>query len=432
MSAHNNGMKHIMRILYLVHGFPPYENAGTEQHTALLAKSMIDRGHDVLVLSATRRPGAMHGQVIHENWNQMSVCRIVNNVSCIPMSQAEHRQEIATVVDKEIHRFKPDIIHIQHTQFLTTNPTFSGPIIWTLHDAWGWCPSGGTLFTDRQTVCHGPSDYCTTCYSRWQRQPSTTGRTLIRIAEKLSRVIPPSHLHHWWTKIPKSIRRPLSSTPIQKGPEPVESLYHRNQAFLKLANRSAHLICPSNYLANLAIEQGYPTPIVIPHGIEKHSIQHVGGNGFVFIGTMESHKGPHIVEQAYNLAFPDRSIPIRFVGDGSLNVNLPQQNGVTRKEVFNILQHADALVMGSIWPENYPMILLEAKSIGCPVIAPNIGGIPEIITNTVDGLLYPPGDIHALSKQMREICLLNLKPSAPRMQSEMVEDHFNLYRSILS
>ena len=35
--------------------------------------------------------------------------------------------------------------------------------------------------------------------------------------------------------------------------------------------------------------------------------------------------------------------------------------------------------MGSVWHENYPIILLEAKAVGCPVIAPKCGGIPEIM-----------------------------------------------------
>lgn len=432
MSAHNSGMKHSMRILYLVHGFPPYENAGTEQHTALLAKAMMTHGHDVLVVNATRRLGAMHGQIIRDTWNQINVVRIVNNVAYIPLSQGEHRPEISTILDKEIDRFQPDLIHIQHTQFLTPKPTFNGTIIWTLHDAWGWCPSGGTLFTNHQDICDGPSEYCTTCYSQWQRQPSPTGQTLIKIAGKLSRLMSPDRLHRWWTKIPISVRSALSTQPVIQNPETLKDLNHRQQNFLALANRTTHIVSPSQYLADLAVKQGYPTPVVIPHGIEMQSKKHIGGKGFVFIGTMEPHKGPHIVEKAYNIAFPDHSIPILFVGNGSVQVELPMTGGVSRERVFDLLQHADALIMGSIWPENYPMILLEAKSIGCPVIAPSLGGIVEIITHNVDGLLYPSGDVEILAAQMKIIHTLNLKPTSPRTQAEMVQDYLKLYKVVQS
>ena len=37
-------------------------------------------------------------------------------------------------------------------------------------------------------------------------------------------------------------------------------------------------------------------------------------------------------------------------------------------------------------------------------MAPAIGGLPELIEHGVDGLLYPPGDVEALSAAMREVC----------------------------
>ena len=52
-----------MKISYLVHGFPPRENAGTEQHTARLVEQMTHRGHQVQVIAATRAPGRLHGEI---------------------------------------------------------------------------------------------------------------------------------------------------------------------------------------------------------------------------------------------------------------------------------------------------------------------------------------------------------------------------------
>lgn len=47
--------------------------------------------------------------------------------------------------------------------------------------------------------------------------------------------------------------------------------------------------------------------------------------------------------------------------------------------------------------EGMPMALLEAMSWGLPVIATPVGGVPEIVTHEVDGLLVPPGDVAALA-----------------------------------
>lgn len=48
--------------------------------------------------------------------------------------------------------------------------------------------------------------------------------------------------------------------------------------------------------------------------------------------------------------------------------------------------------------EAMPYVILEACSAGLPIISSNVGGIPEIITHEKDGLLFPQGDVGALTK----------------------------------
>jgi glycosyltransferase involved in cell wall biosynthesis len=47
--------------------------------------------------------------------------------------------------------------------------------------------------------------------------------------------------------------------------------------------------------------------------------------------------------------------------------------------------------------ENFPYTCLEAMAAGCAVVASAVGGIPEIITDQVEGLLVPPGDPGSLA-----------------------------------
>ncbi len=58
------------------------------------------------------------------------------------------------------------------------------------------------------------------------------------------------------------------------------------------------------------------------------------------------------------------------------------------EEVMQYLRAADLFVLNSA-SEVMPNVVLESLAVGTPVIAPNVGGIPEIIQNEVDGLLYP-------------------------------------------
>ena len=100
-----------MRISYLVHGFPPRENAGTEQHTSTLAEAMRSRGHRVSIIAATRAPGRRHAERLDLN---DGVIRIVNNIPARLLAEKEQDNCIKRSVETALAETKPDIIHIQH------------------------------------------------------------------------------------------------------------------------------------------------------------------------------------------------------------------------------------------------------------------------------------------------------------------------------
>jgi glycogen(starch) synthase len=59
------------------------------------------------------------------------------------------------------------------------------------------------------------------------------------------------------------------------------------------------------------------------------------------------------------------------------------------EEIKNYLKSSSIFILPSLW-ENYPMVLLEAMSAGCPVVATSCGGVPEIIDHKINGLLIKP------------------------------------------
>lgn len=72
--------------------------------------------------------------------------------------------------------------------------------------------------------------------------------------------------------------------------------------------------------------------------------------------------------------------------------------------VLNTLKEYDVLVLPSHWKtEGYPGIITEAMSLGLPVIATRIGGIPEMVENGVNGLLIEPRDEKGLYQAMLSI-----------------------------
>lgn len=99
-----------------------------------------------------------------------------------------------------------------------------------------------------------------------------------------------------------------------------------------------------------------------------------------------------------------QGVKYHIFGDGpekqALNRMVTEKNlGETVKihgfvpEVENLMNAMDAIAIPSTWAEAFPYAALEALSIGVPVIASKIGGLPELVRDGVNGLLFAAGDV---------------------------------------
>ena len=73
-----------------------------------------------------------------------------------------------------------------------------------------------------------------------------------------------------------------------------------------------------------------------------------------------------------------------------------------REDISQIMAALDVFVLPSI-NEAFGLVLLEAMAFKKPIIASNVGGIPEIVKHGITGLLVPPGDPESLAKAIIEI-----------------------------
>lgn len=73
-----------------------------------------------------------------------------------------------------------------------------------------------------------------------------------------------------------------------------------------------------------------------------------------------------------------------------------------RPEPLDLLAAADVFVLASRY-EGLPIALLEAMALGIPSVATAVGGIPEVITDGVDGVLVPPGQPAELAHALEQL-----------------------------
>jgi glycosyltransferase involved in cell wall biosynthesis len=96
-----------------------------------------------------------------------------------------------------------------------------------------------------------------------------------------------------------------------------------------------------------------------------------------------------------------------------------------RADVRDLLREMSVLVLPS-WHEAFPIVLLEAMSVGVPVVATPVGGVGELVKDGDTGLLVEPGDVAALARTIsRVLSFPALHDSLSRNAYDFVWSEFN-------
>jgi glycosyltransferase involved in cell wall biosynthesis len=119
---------------------------------------------------------------------------------------------------------------------------------------------------------------------------------------------------------------------------------------------------------------------------------------------------------------PERAHLQDLVNDLGLSNWIRFHGYLPKMELAQILRRSSAFMLTSLW-ESQPVVILEALTCGLPVVAPAIGGIPEVVTPEL-GMLFQPGNVDDLTSKLSAL-LTNLSGYNPQSIHNCAIDHFS-------
>lgn len=347
-----------MKVLHV--GVGNLGRGGVSTYLDLVAKGQINRGFDVAIVELWPIPGStsLAPEVLH--------------------SLPDLQRKIAT--------FQPDAIHLH--SLIPEYDALGANVVITAHDHSPHCPAGSRYLERSNRGCTRPFSLLGCLAGHfWERCGSRSPRSLrnkFRITDQA-----PSFKGQWIAP-----SRYASTWMTQRGIDP--SRIHL------VANPGPFSLCAPP-----------PRPI---DAVER----------FLFVGRLVANKGASVAIEA--LARTAAPVRLVIVGEGPQKPDLEKlasDLGVADRvdfegwcppaQVISHLDSATALLVPSLWPEPFGLVVLEAFSRRCAVIASDTGGLSDLVRHGISGFLVPPGDSHTLARSMANIL------DQPALRSALVE-----------
>jgi glycosyltransferase involved in cell wall biosynthesis len=369
-------------VLIVSNMYPPHVIGGAEIVAHRQAAQLALRGWDVAAFTGRFAEGSdRSGALELEEFEGLPVYRI-NHVSFEPDANfrwQKANQFLASIIESR----RPKLVHFHNpiglgAELIRVAKRMGIKVVVTLHDHWGFCFKN-TLIRNDNSICSDFED-CENC------------RPSISLDNGVS--------------LPIRLRRDYVAWCLE---------------------HADLLISPSRSLANNYRKFGFSEGrlSVVSNGIDLPSIS--GGLRspeikikFLAASYLGEHKGIPTLLEALRILLKKPKLAgkwqIVIAGHGHLESSVKAlaydpgarkhvkfAGRLPRVELLEALGEAHVVILPSVWPENEPVIILEAIASGAAVIATDIGGNRDIFEAYSPGFLCLPRDADDLAQKMEAL-----------------------------
>jgi glycosyltransferase involved in cell wall biosynthesis len=400
-----------MKVLLAVHGFPPTHFAGAERAAERIALWLVDQGHsvEVFTLESLSDPNTHltrseeRGFVVHRLHYDLKAGDYFQNRYDDPRVGAAFRDVLKQSAFDVVHVVSG---YLLGGQVIHAAKASGIPVVLTLTEYWFMCERLNLLHRDNQ-MCVGPdSDHkCARCMIQDLRRYRIIQENVPALADVFWNTAKGIGLMRGW-----------------------QDAFARRRETLNAALEAVDVvISPSRFLIEKFEEYRYDMRRAthIPHGlkppatpVQRDSAASETRLRVGYLGQVKSHKGVDLLIDAV-LPMLAAGAPIEVDVWGSSHggeaygealqartrdvAAIHWRGSFQGAQVWEVLSSIDVLVVPSRWYENSPTVILEAFTVGMPVLATRLGGMKEKIRHEQDGLLFEKDDAADLRRQLQRL-----------------------------
>jgi glycosyltransferase involved in cell wall biosynthesis len=438
-------------VLHVPFTYFPDAIGGTEIYVASLVRELRRHG----ITGVVAAPGQTEVAYDHD---EVPVFRLATDPRAgLTQAYGAPDQIVAQSFRALVARLRPRIVHLHartsavSERLVDAAHEVGAKVVFTYHTPTVSCVRGTMMWMGR-SPCDGRLDLrrCTACALEQHAVPPLLRRTIAHTPVIVGEMIE---------------RAGLAGGPFTalRLPSLIDAMHRRFQDLMSKADR---IVAVCGWVRDVLQLNGVPENKLtlcrygLAHVREADSVSSDEGHGDArgllrlgYFGRLDPTKGIDTVIDALRQA---PNAPVRFEIYG---IRQPGSEAYTirlecaaakdpRIELFSALpaeavggamRRCNLVVVPSRWLETGPLVVLEAFAAGTPVLGARLGGIAELVSDQVDGLLIPPEDpgawasaIAALAAAPERVKRLRGGIRPPRTMDDVAHDMAGLYSTLLS
>jgi glycosyltransferase involved in cell wall biosynthesis/GT2 family glycosyltransferase len=374
------------KVVHLVHGSPPFQQAGTELYAYWLVQQQRAK-YDVAVYTRSADIARGDGEVVELMDEGVRVRLVTNHFTARnPLRRNAIRDR---ALERDFERFlreeRPRLLHVHHLaghafSLMRVARRLGIPIVLQIQDWWFLCARVNLFDRDRNR-CTGPApEKCAACATLTKVPPAAMSNRLVHLARRV-------------------------------------------EARAAIAAADAYVVgskaIRDDYVRAGVIPPGKPVQ-VIPYGVAVVAQRGTRAAAarpirFGYVGSIAPHKGLHVAAEAMR-GFDPAEASLHVWGDGSANPDYVEElraraggaalvfeGRFAEEEKGKVFAAMDVLLVPSVGLESFGLAAREAMTCGVPVIASAGGALSEMFEPGTCGELFPAGDAAALARILRRV-----------------------------